>query len=76
MRVIGILGCTIATLLAASCGDSRSAREPDAGAKVVTVYVSTDRVFWEPVLLPRVRAARRRSRQCGVRHGRDLADQR
>jgi iron(III) transport system substrate-binding protein len=60
MRFVGILGCAITALLAASCGDSRSARDPGAGATVVTVYVSTDRVFSEPVL-------REYERRSGVR---------
>jgi len=60
MRVMGVIGCTIATLIAASCGDPRPPREAGAGASVVTVYVSTDRVFSEPVL-------REYERRSGVR---------
>lgn len=60
MRVAGIIGCTIATLIAASCGDPRPPRGTGAGARVVTVYVSTDRVFSEPVL-------REYERRSGVR---------
>jgi iron(III) transport system substrate-binding protein len=40
------IGCVLGTLAAASCGESPRGADP----RVVTVYVSTDRVFSEPVL--------------------------
>jgi iron(III) transport system substrate-binding protein len=47
---LSLVGGLIATVAVASCSDSESPRESAAGNKSVTVYVSTDRVFSEPVL--------------------------
>jgi iron(III) transport system substrate-binding protein len=50
MRFAIVLGFSLAALAAAACVDSRTSREAGTGTPVVTVYVSTDRVFSEPVL--------------------------
>ncbi len=50
MRIIPAICWMTATLTAASCRDSQTPRGAGEGTKVVTVYVSTDRVFSEPVL--------------------------
>ncbi len=41
------LGCT---LLLAACAGQRSTPKSDSGGSAVTIYVSTDRVFSEPIL--------------------------
>lgn len=47
---MGLRGFAAVCLLAAACGGGAPERPPTSGQKTVTVYVSTDRVFSEPVL--------------------------
>lgn len=50
MKRLTTIAAVALSTLAGACGDSRTSGETGTNARVVTVYVSTDRVFSEPVL--------------------------